>query len=393
MSDRQHPTCTTTSGETLRETEKPSADQRPVPQRFCLFGLPVDNLTMSTTKNMIRKQAPQKRQLVLSTININWVARALSDPTFRDTVRQSDILTIDGKPLVWIARLFGYLIPETVPGSTLIQELLHEKSDRPLTLFLFGGNSDAAQTAMEKINRNPGGLRAVGAMNPGYGTVAEMSSNAIIDTINARSPDILLVALGAAKGTAWIQHNRHRLDAGVISHLGATVNFLAGTVQRAPRFMQSYGLEWLWRIYQEPKLFTRYLEDGLDLGRHLLSRLPLIQRYRQQQRRYAGEAGGAAGDWLENDRRITISLGRLPRPLPGTPLCAQIEQAARAGKDIRLDFQATDHLDGAFLARLLTLRNYAQRAGHRLQLVRVHQRIAEIFDLFDVRDLLPGGSA
>ena len=115
---------------------------------------------------------------------------------------------------------------------------------------------------MEKVNAVPGGLKAVGAINPGFGSVEEMSSNAILHEINQAKPDILLVALGAKKGTAWIEYNRNKLNAGVISHLGATVNFLAGTVKRAPILFRRFGLEWLWRILQEPKLFSRYAYDG-----------------------------------------------------------------------------------------------------------------------------------
>jgi N-acetylglucosaminyldiphosphoundecaprenol N-acetyl-beta-D-mannosaminyltransferase len=120
---------------------------------------------------------------------------------------------------------------------------------------------------MQRINGDRGGLKAVGALNPGFGTVEQMSTADIIATINQTQPDILLVALGAKKGTQWIEHNRNRLNAKIISHLGTTINFMAGTVQRAPRLMRQFGMEWLWRICQEPKLFSRYVRDGLVLLR------------------------------------------------------------------------------------------------------------------------------
>lgn len=233
----------------------------------CLFGLPVDNLTMAQTKALLRERCTQEGNTVLATINVNWVAQSLREPTFREAIINSDLVVLDGKPLLWLARLFGCPMRETVPGSTLIQELLEEPSDQPMTIFLFGGEGDAAERAMQRINEcENGGLRAVGALNPGFGTVEEMSTDAIIDAINDTNPDILLVALGARKGTRWIDHNRDHLNAKIISHLGATINFLAGTVKRAPTFMQCSGLEWVWRIAQEPKLFKRYLIDGLLLA-------------------------------------------------------------------------------------------------------------------------------
>jgi N-acetylglucosaminyldiphosphoundecaprenol N-acetyl-beta-D-mannosaminyltransferase len=241
--------------------------------RYLLFGLPVDNLDMAETKALMRKIVKDGKQVVLSTINVNWVVTATRDCDFRVAILDSDIVVLDGKPLLWLSKLRGYPMREVVPGSTLIQELHQDKTEAsPLTIFLFGGENGVARKAMERINSNRGGLKAVGALNPGFGTIAQISTPAIIETINQTRPDILLVALGAKKGTQWIAHNRHRLNAKIISHLGATINFMAGTVERAPRLMRKLGLEWLWRICQEPKLFTRYAGDGLVLLRLVFQR-------------------------------------------------------------------------------------------------------------------------
>jgi len=218
---------------------------------YCLFGLPVDNLTMAQTIALMRERAGQKKNLVLTTLNVNWMVLSFADPEFRNAILNSDIVTIDGRPLLWLAKLLGFPMKELVSGSTLMQELHRDKTaDRPFTIFLFGGEEGAARRAMENINRDPGGLRAVGALNPGFGTVEEMSKDDIIEAINKTQPDILLVALGAVKGNRWIALNRHRLNAGIISHLGATINFLAGTVQRSPNLFRKCGMEWFWRIVQ-----------------------------------------------------------------------------------------------------------------------------------------------
>jgi N-acetylglucosaminyldiphosphoundecaprenol N-acetyl-beta-D-mannosaminyltransferase len=239
---------------------------------YYLCGLPVDNLNMSQTKALLRKVVREGKQVVLSTINVNWMVESLRSPDFRKSILNSDIVVIDGKPLLWLSKLRGYPMTEVVPGSSLIQDLHKEKaSGNPLTIFMFGGENDVAQRAMERINANSGGLEAVGAMNPGFGSINEMSTRDIISSINQAHPDILLVALGAKKGMQWIDHNRHRLDARIISHLGATINFLAGTVQRAPIWMQKLGVEWLWRVWQEPKLFIRYAKDGQVFLRLLLT--------------------------------------------------------------------------------------------------------------------------
>ena len=96
-------------------------------------------------------------------------------------------------------------------------------------------------------------------------TAENISDPALLDQINGSKADFLLVALGAQKGQAWLMANRHKLTVPIVSHLGATLNFLAGTVRRAPAGLQRLGLEWLWRIAQEPYLAARYLMDGTHL--------------------------------------------------------------------------------------------------------------------------------
>ena len=114
------------------------------------------------------------------------------------------------------------------------------------------------------------------------GTVESMSDKAIIDQINAAEPDFLVVALGAKKGQQWIMKNREQLNVSVISHLGAVVNFVGDNVQRAPLRWQKMGLEWVWRILQEPLLWKRYLVDGLWFLRLMITRVfpwPLTKKY------------------------------------------------------------------------------------------------------------------
>ena len=324
----------------------------------CLFGLLVDNLTMAQTKALLRERCKQEGNTVLATINVNWVAQSLREPAFREAIINSDLVVLDGKPLLWLARLFGCPMRETVPGSTLIQELLEEPSDQPLTIFLFGGEGDAAEQAMQRINeRQNGGLCAVGALNPGFGPAEEMSTDAIIDAINTTCPDILLVALGARKGTQWIEFNRDRLNAKVISHLGATINFLAGTVKRAPVVLQSCGLEWVWRILQEPKLLTRYAPDGLRVLQFLAPRLPLWWQYRRQLKQSRLRPTTEAYRLQEQPDELLFTFG----PCIGEKEVARIRDLMTNTdctiRKVTLDYSKTGFADSSFWAFLLLLGN------------------------------------
>ena len=354
---------------------------------WCLLGLPVDNLTMEGAKQLLREKTKLPYNTVLSTINVNWVVQSFSDPAFHSAIINSDIVVLDGKPLLWLAKLLGYPMTETVAGSTLIQELHQDKTtDDKLTIFLFGGEDDTAEKAAKEINKNPGGLSAVGFLNPGFGTVDEISSDAIIDAINRTKPDILLVALGAKKGMQWIEQNRERLDAKIISHLGATINFLAGTVQRAPLIVRRIGMEWAWRILQEPKLFSRYATDGFVLLRVLLSRFWLWRQFLSSQKRLNHKAGESIVIQHENDDEIVLSCGRNLILTPASPLRKLFVRCVHSKKKIKIDLQRSEFADGAFFALLLILLKHQRNNVAQLDVTNVMSNIDKLLTLFCVKD-------
>jgi len=357
---------------------------------WCLFGLPVDNLTLEGTKQLLREKAKRPYNTVLSTINVNWVVQSFTDPAFRAAIINSDIVTLDGKPLLWLARLLGYPMTETVAGSTLIQELHQDKTtDTKLSIFLFGGEGNVAEQAEKEINKNPGGLYAVGSLNPGFCTVDEMSSDAIIETINQARPDILLVALGAKKGTQWIEQNRDRLNAKIISHLGATINFLAGTVQRAPKAVRSMAMEWAWRILQEPKLFTRYAADGFILLRVLAGRFLLWRQFISSQKRFSQQDADSTVLQRENEKEILLSFGRNLQLTPASPLRELFSNCTHSKKNISLDFHKSEFASGAFLALLLILLKHQRLNGTELNTIKVSDNIIKLFTLFCVHEKHP----
>ena len=238
-----------------------------------LFGLPFDALTLGETVAEIRHACVARRRLFLSTANVNFVVHAQRDPAFRQSLLDSDLCVADGAPIVWISRLLRRPLPERVAGADVFEALRCSRDSVTVSVYLFGGPPGAAERACETLSREKGGVRCVGFECPGYGDVASMSHPDTIARINAAAPDFVVVALGAAKGQAWIQGNRHHLDAPVLCHLGAVVNFVAGNVVRAPPWIARSGFEWLWRVCQEPALARRYLGDFFGLMRLLAAEL------------------------------------------------------------------------------------------------------------------------
>ena len=234
-----------------------------------IAGLPFHPVTTAQAVDRLCVAMRDRQRLFLSTPNLNFLVAAQTDAAFRESVLQSDLSVADGMPILWLARRQGTPLPERVAGSDVFDALRRGAGQgvlgRPVKVFFFGGPPGVAQQACDVLNAEHaqgGPMQGVGALSPGFGSVAEMSTPEVLATINASGADFLVVALGAKKGQAWIMHNLPHLQVPVVSHLGAVVNFVAGTVRRAPVRWQRWGLEWLWRIKEEPALFSRYWHDG-----------------------------------------------------------------------------------------------------------------------------------
>jgi N-acetylglucosaminyldiphosphoundecaprenol N-acetyl-beta-D-mannosaminyltransferase len=250
-----------------------TAAQEPSSRVAWLLGLPFDRVTMDEAIARIDCAIREREQLSIATPNLNFVAMAAVDPVFRNCVLDAQLSLADGMPIVVASRLLGSPLPGRVSGSSLFQRLAERRLDTPLKVFFFGGDPGIGELASARLPTMGQGLVGVGHLSPGFGSIESMSSQSIIQRINSSGAEILVVAIGARKGHEWIARNRRRLSAPVITYLGATINFVAGVVRRAPEWMQRTGLEWLWRTGQEPKLARRYLADGMFLARHLMSHL------------------------------------------------------------------------------------------------------------------------
>ena len=257
------------------DTSRMALSSATSPTRRCVqvCGLPFDVLDTVAVVHALCVAIRDGRHLFLSTPNLNFLVTAQRDAVFRQSVVESDLSVADEPPDTLLGLYQGTPLPERVAGSTLFDQLRAGAGQavlgRGIKVYFFGGPPGVAQQACERLNAEHaagrGQMRCVGWHTPGFGPVEQMAAPEVIAAINASGADFLVVALGAQKGQAWILQKRARLQVPVVSHLGAVVNFVAGTVQRAPPAWQRWGLEWLWRIRQEPQLFKRYWGDGWAL--------------------------------------------------------------------------------------------------------------------------------
>ena len=344
----------------------------------CLLGLPFDAINMADAKQRIKAAAASRTPCFLSTPNLNFLIASLSDTSFRNSVINSDLSIADGMPLVWIARLLGIPIRERVAGSDLFEQLRYD-SGNPLSVFLFGGPNGVAEMACQRLVMEDHGLTCVGFESPGFGSVEEMSNEGTIQRINASNADFLLVSLGARKGQAWIEHNRMRISVPVISHLGAVMNFVAGTVKRAPVWMQHIGLEWLWRIKEDPALWRRYFWDGLALLTLLVSRVFPFAWYRLRHKADDSQLATASVEAMDDANNYTVRLSGAWTLRNIAPLRDCFSKVVLAEKDVRLDMSGVNYVDSAFVGLVILLQGHQTQHSRQLLLVPLQKPVRRVF--------------
>jgi N-acetylglucosaminyldiphosphoundecaprenol N-acetyl-beta-D-mannosaminyltransferase len=360
---------------------------------YCVLGMPIDAINLSTVMRRIEAAAAGRIPFLVSTPNLNFLVNSLSDPEFRETLIDSDLCPPDGVPIVLIARLLGLPIKERAAGSDLLEHLRASgATGRRLRIFLFGGAEGVAAAAAKVLNAEPGGLVCVGSMYPGFGTIDEMSQGHIIDAINSSKADFLAVALGAKKGQQWLQQNHRRLTIPIRAHLGAAINFQAGTVRRAPPALRALGLEWSWRIKEEPHLWRRYWYDGFVLLRLLMTRvLPLALATRWHRLSPKSQTQDLLITTSHNHESVTISLcgAATERHVPKAISCFQ--EALGSKLNIIINLSSTRLIDARFFGLLLMLRKQLKGHGATLECAGVSRALAARFRLNEVEFLLAPG--
>lgn len=355
----------------------------------CLFGLPFDAVTEASAAERVREAARTGRRLFMSTPNLNFAAGCVDDMAFRQSVINSDLSTADGAPILWMARLLGVPLPERVTGSNVFDRLAATPG-HCVSVYFFGGPEGTAEAAARRLNADaPPGMKVVGYAAPGFAPLNEVSGPAFTGPIDASGAEFVVVALGARKGQAWIEANWPAMKAPVISHLGAVVNFVAGTVKRSPVWLQRSGMEWLWRIKEEPSLWRRYWADGRTFLRYLLSgALPLAL----MNRRAGASTTGAlqVQTRVEGQETVLRLSGDAANGPALVPLRTALTAACRAGGPVRLDLQAVTRVDSGFIALVQLLDGWQRSRVAGSVLLNVPARLARTLRWAGVAYLLSG---
>jgi N-acetylglucosaminyldiphosphoundecaprenol N-acetyl-beta-D-mannosaminyltransferase len=237
-----------------------------------LRGTPFDVLTEAEAAALLIERLQSGHGGRVVTPNIDILRQVDADSRLRNLVGSADLVLADGMPLVWAARLQGTPLPERVAGSALSVRLVGLAAASGLGLHLLGGNPGSAERAAGQLGVHHPGLR-VGWHCPPFGFEKDDKAiAAIFDAVAAFGPAVYLVGLGFPKQDLLAADLHIRFPGSWFIGAGATVGFLAGEFDRAPRWMQSSGLEWIHRLVLEPgRLSERYLRHDLPFAVRLLT--------------------------------------------------------------------------------------------------------------------------
>jgi len=241
-----------------------------------LLGIPFDNLTIPEALDRIDDMVASGSPHYVVTANVDFCVQSFEDVELRRILVEAHLTLCDGTPLLWASRLFGNPLPERVAGADLVPMLINRASKKGYRIFFLGGAPHVTQQAVQRLEQLYPQVVIAGYYSPPFRPLLDMNHDEIVERIRAARPDLLFVSFGCPKAEKWMAMHYRRLGVPVSIGVGATIDFLAGNVRRAPNWMQRAGLEWLFRMAQEPRrLCSRYAKDLRQVGWPLLSQLYL----------------------------------------------------------------------------------------------------------------------
>ena len=240
--------------------------------RVSLMGMEVDRIDERAAIDTILDARDRDRGGVVLTPNLEHLSTFRASPEVRGAFEEAELVLADGMPLVWASRLQRTPLPGRVAGSDLIWTLSEAAARRGRSVFLLGGNPGAADRAAEVLRERAPGLAVAGVACPQLVPGDDADLDAAAERVAAARPDLVYVGLPLHKSLHAIRRLRAAAPRSWLLGLGASLGFVAGDVQRAPRWMRRTGLEWTWRLSQEPgRLWRRYLVEGLPCAAMLFA--------------------------------------------------------------------------------------------------------------------------
>jgi len=337
-----------------------------------VLGVPFHNVTMDETVALIEEQIREGGFHQVATANVDFLKNAMQDEDLRDILCSCEMIVPDGMPIVWISNLMRTPLKERVGGVDLVDRLAGVSARRGYGIYLLGASESHSQRAARVLKQKYPELRIVGRYSPQPQPLEKMDHEEILSRIEEARPDILFVAFGNPKQERWIAMHRDRLKVPVCIGVGGTLDMIGGTVPRAPQWMQRSGLEWLYRMVQEPRrLATRYLADALCLFRHL----PGYIAASAAQPRHSAKPNIVVQQ-VGNTKLISMIGDFNGAVLEEFNACSQ--GACEEGMNIVLDMSLTGYLGPESLGSLIRLESWMRRRREQLWLAELPSHLSRV---------------
>lgn len=264
--------------------ERPRTWVAPLPHM--ILGVPIAPITMEQALDLCASSVASRQRLLIGVVNAAKIVNMQRSERLRSAVLKADVILADGMAVVWAARLLGRPLPERVAGIDLMSELLALGGRLGWRVFLLGAEQRVLDQVVASVARDCPGIVIAGARN-GYFRPDE--ERAVAEEIRASRPDVLLVAMSSPRKEEFLATYADYCGAAVCHGVGGAFDVVAGKVRRAPRLWQKLGLEWLYRLAQEPRrLWRRYLETNTRFVWILLK--ALLAPDRREETAGAGES-------------------------------------------------------------------------------------------------------
>lgn len=236
-------------------------------EKQALLNTYVSNVSMKETVKQIEQFISEKKKSYVVAINVDVVIKIEHDSYLKKITDNADMVLVDGMPLIWIAKWKKRPVKAKISGSDLVPILCSRAAKKGYSVFIIGGKDGIAEKAKANLEKQYPSINIVGTYAPPFGFEKdEAELQRINEMISEAHPDLLIACFGCPKQEKWIYENYQKYDATVSICAGATVDFLAGNVKRAPKWMSEHGLEWFYRFIKEPnRLFRRYFVDDREI--------------------------------------------------------------------------------------------------------------------------------
>ncbi|GIK84392.1 MAG: UDP-N-acetyl-D-mannosaminuronic acid transferase [Patescibacteria group bacterium] len=229
-------------------------------KQVSILSVPVTVTNYLETITFVKRTISQRKKIYIYVAAVHLIMECQKNPKLLKSLKGAAIVTPDGMPLVWISKLLGNKLAGRVYGPNLTIMLCRLAELSGFTIFLLGGSTGQSKNLVSTLQSKFKKINIVGNIDTPIRPIPKKENQIIVDAINKSKPDIVFVGLGCPNQELWIMENRSKVSAPVLIGVGAAFDFISGKVQQAPVWMQNSGLEWLYRLIQEPKrLWKRYL--------------------------------------------------------------------------------------------------------------------------------------